>query len=339
MSKAHWNKILAVAGIASALCVGALSAGYAQNPTSILTWAHMGTRGVSDLPGSMGAEASSKDEMQKASRFRITAMRGQRPAQLLLTQYLPPIGNQGAQGSCVAWSTAYYMYTYEVARQLRFTPEQFGSPKFEFSPAYIYNQANGGKNAGLTFTQAFTVLRDHGCATLAEMPYNDKDYTTQPSPEANERAQKFHPRMCGMLFRGQPQGGPAPDLEKLKAYLAELQQPFVLIIPIFSDFPRGRVEPDFVYNVTVPFTKENFKGLHAITIIGYDDNKRAFRMVNSWAERWGDNGFLWLSEDFVKNLGVEAWGCPEPGGPILRSADGTIKVSSHVMLAQAPRTR
>ena len=62
----------------------------------------------------------------------------------MLTDYLPPVGNQGGEGSCVGWSTGYYSYTYGVAKQRRLTKEQLQDPKWQFSPAYIYNQLNGG---------------------------------------------------------------------------------------------------------------------------------------------------------------------------------------------------
>jgi C1A family cysteine protease len=42
-------------------------------------------------------------------------------------------------------------------------------------------------------------------------------------------------------------------------------------------------------------------GGHAMTIVGYDDTKNAFRIVNSWANTWGDNGFAWISYDLMKN--------------------------------------
>jgi hypothetical protein len=111
-------------------------------------------------------------------------------------------------------------------------------------------------------------------------------------------------------------------VEKLKTFLAVAQVPFVMGIPIFRDFPRGKVGEDFVYNLSEPPSQEKFGGLHAITIIGYDDSKRAFRMVNSWGPNWGDNGFIWLSEDFVRDWALEGWAHIAPGGAVARSGDG-----------------
>ena len=44
---------------------------------------------------------------------------------------------------------------------------------------------------------------------------------------------------------------------------------------------------------------------HMMLIIGYDDDEAngngAFRILNSWGEKWGDNGKLWIKyNDFFK---------------------------------------
>ena len=49
-------------------------------------------------------------------------------------------------------------------------------------------------------------------------------------------------------------------------------------------------------------------GGHAIALVGYDDSKNAFKFVNSWGTNWGDNGFGYLSYDYlVKCIFWEAW--------------------------------
>ena len=44
---------------------------------------------------------------------------------------------------------------------------------------------------------------------------------------------------------------------------------------------------------------------HAMTLIGYDDQRQAFRLINSWGRGWGDHGYAWMSYDFVKHHRVE----------------------------------
>jgi hypothetical protein len=42
-------------------------------------------------------------------------------------------------------------------------------------------------------------------------------------------------------------------------------------------------------------------------IVGYDDDRRAFRIVNSWGEHWGEDGFMWLAYDLFPELNTS--GC------------------------------
>ena len=38
---------------------------------------------------------------------------------------------------------------------------------------------------------------------------------------------------------------------------------------------------------------------HAVTIVGFDDNISAFKMVNSYGTHWGHEGFFWMKyKDF-----------------------------------------
>ena len=46
------------------------------------------------------------------------------PHRVLLEQYFPPIGNQGNQGTCVAWATGYNMKTALNAIDNKWTKEQ-----------------------------------------------------------------------------------------------------------------------------------------------------------------------------------------------------------------------
>ena len=306
-----------ISSAAALLLIGAVIPALAQDVDTIRKWARQGTRAVlpPDMPR-LGALPSTDAEFASTSSFHMLK-RGmpELPASVLLTDYLPPVGAQGAQGSCVGWSTAYYTFSYGVAKARKFEDEERAKPLWKFSPAFIYHLANKGEDQGMTVAQAMKILLEKGCASLAEMPYDDKDVKTQPSDAALERAAKFKvktPKNVGHLFTNHP------DLEALKRYLFDAKMPFVMSIPIYKDFPWGAKDPDFVYNVTVPTTRDNFYGLHAITIVGYDDARNAFRMVNSWGPGWGDKGFLWLSDDYVKNGAVEGWGF-FPGGPGIRS--------------------
>lgn len=73
---------------------------------------------------------------------------GELPSSVDLSKdmYFPPIGNQQG-GSCVAWSTTYYQFTYEAAKLNGWNAkEDFGKVA---SPKFVWNYVNEGENKGV----------------------------------------------------------------------------------------------------------------------------------------------------------------------------------------------
>jgi hypothetical protein len=46
---------------------------------------------------------------------------------------------------------------------------------------------------------------------------------------------------------------------------------------------------------------------HALTVVGYDDYKQAFKVINSWGIEWGQKGFGWISYDAFQRDAREAY--------------------------------
>ena len=69
-----------------------------------------------------------------------------------LSDEMPPVGNQGGQGSCASWSTTYYHRTHleYIERHWDLT-----DPHHQSSPAFTYNQINGGADRGSGFSNNF----------------------------------------------------------------------------------------------------------------------------------------------------------------------------------------
>lgn len=58
-----------------------------------------------------------------------------------------------------------------------------------------------------------------------------------------------------------------------------------------------------------------------MTIVGYDEGRQAFRLINSWGKGWGDRGYAWIGYDLLQSrvraayvLDVER-SAPEPAPP------------------------
>jgi C1A family cysteine protease len=265
-----------------------------------------------------GCDPSPTIAFETHPHVRIAAKRGlDRPKHFDIAADLPPIGNQGGTNACVGWSTAYYCFTTSVARQRQLTPEQRKDPRFVFSPAFIWHQYNEGKNQGMCIYQAFDILEKQGCASMAEMPWVETDILTQPDERAKTRALRYKARRTVCLFKGQRNNDPA-DPEKLKNWLWETKQPFVTSITVFKDFVQMSHDPNYVYKPSEP--RGEMLGRHAVCIVGYDEDKHAFLMVNSWTDSWANKGLIWLHEDYMKEAN-EGWG-QRPGGPVSRGLKG-----------------
>ena len=163
------------------------------------------------------------------------------------------------------------------------------------------------------------VLAKQGCCSLNEMPW-DETGKAVPSDQAKQRAILYKARQTVNLFVGPPDD-PA-DPEKLKTVLWETRRPIVVGITVFDDFVNMPNDSNYVYS---PAPGSASHGGHGICIVGYDDAKKAFRMVNSWGSDWGDNGFAWLSQDFVAKYAREGWS-QKPGGLIARDANPILEI-------------
>lgn len=106
---------------------------------------------------------------------------------------------------------------------------------------------------------------------------------------------------------------------KLKAVLSQTT-PVPIAVRTFAQYEDEKVKVSWLaYTVwrqkggkrspiVVSQPTEEFKkyGAHAICLCGYDDKIGAFKFKNSWGAEFGDNGFAWISYDYVKRHGLEA---------------------------------
>jgi hypothetical protein len=199
------------------------------------------------------------------------------PTAVDLSKDYPLPGDQGQQGSCVGWALGYGIKSYQERVELGWSLEP---AEHRFSPAYIYNQLNGGQDRGLKYSAALDFIVNQGVATLARMPYNEHDFLTQPSAAADQEAAQFKAKSWNT----------ANGILEIKNALAN-HLGVLLVVQELEDmwYLKG---PDSVYNTY----QRPFSASHAVVAVGYDDNRYggALRVLNSWGQNWGDGGFFWL---------------------------------------------
>jgi hypothetical protein len=208
-------------------------------------------------------------------------MRGVLPPKVDLSGSFPRAGDQGNQGSCVGWAVAYGLKGYLEKKERGWAGNNNNQL---FSPAYIYNQINDGVDEGANIAEALDLLMREGVATLAAFPYSDTNFTTQPSATAKEGAREFAIASFRRL-------NTEDRASQVRNHLAD-GFPVIIGMRVGRKFKLHR--GDGTYSAPESDPKE---GGHAMCTVGYDDERRAFKVINSWSTKWGNNGFGWVSYD------------------------------------------
>jgi hypothetical protein len=219
-------------------------------------------------------------------------------SQVDLSDEMPPIGDQGGQGSCVSWALGYYHRTQLEYRERHW---DLTSPHHQFSPAFIYNQVNGGADRGSYFEHSARLVCEQGCASMADIPYNQYDYLSWPSESAYSHAISFRTRTWNWMNVRD-----TVELGNVKQLLAN-GSTVVLGINCYQNFMNIN-QFDNIYCVADRYGPNTFG--HGVTIVGYDDSlpthdgTGALKLVNSFGTGWGASGFWWMSYEAVMDAGL-----------------------------------
>ncbi len=239
---------------------------------------------------------------------------------------LPPVGDQGAQNSSVAWATTYYYKTFQEEQERGWGADV---PEHQFSPGMTYNlrtkftPAGCEIDEGMRFADAMDILMRDGALSLSTFPYDEADACTQPTGAQLDDAWPNRALGYGAFFVYGEGGHVTPaQVEVLKSYLAGGDL-LVMGIPVYAP---SFTEPENNGDVVgLPGVGETFEGFHAVTIVGYDDAIGGFKFVNSWGPTYAEDGFAYLSYDFVLGYALEAWWMFDYVAPAVQGCvEGTV---------------
>lgn len=97
-----------------------------------------------------------------------------------LSQYAPPVGDQGSVLSCVSWATGYYLRGWYAKRD-GYYPSGGASNTGSYAPMYPYSQLVHGQNTGTNFNDTLNILQQQGIDTRADYTQGDYNYTSPPT--------------------------------------------------------------------------------------------------------------------------------------------------------------
>lgn len=215
------------------------------------------------------------------------------PRSKVLQMRMPPIYNQKALGSCTAQA---------ARRVVQFTEKEqvgFKTKRPVPSALFIYwNTRNlmgtADHDSGATIRETFKALAKWGYCSERYWPYTISRFAEQPSDEAYFRAAPHMLKDTNYYRVCREDQDESTKLRLLKSALVE-ENPPAFGATLKDSFARAAQSGI----VPVPSRNEDVVGGHAMVIVGYDDDREAFLIDNSWGTGWGLNGRAWWPYEYM----------------------------------------
>jgi Papain family cysteine protease len=211
-----------------------------------------------------------------------------------LRPFCPKPISQGETGACSGYAFGYAVMS--IMHNIQAAKLNRSEERIVFSPNFIYNQIKRNLTDCLSPSsaeEAILLLKKQGICRFEDFDMQS-DCMTMPSQIVFEKALPYRIKEGLSVF---PVG--EEDERKIAAIKACLQDsmPVVVNMQAYKSFQ----------NISSKGTwsrprEDEYMGKHYVTIIGYDDNKGCFELMNSWGETWADKGFA-----YVKYQQIAQW--------------------------------
>jgi cathepsin L len=191
-----------------------------------------------------------------------------------------PVRNQGGCGSCWAFTA---MGAYEGSYLIR------NNKAIDTAEQQILNCTGAGSCGGGWWAGVFNYLAPTGTATEASYLYTANDKPCQAGI-----ATPYHAITWGYV----KDDGGIPTVSQLKQALCQYG-PLAVAVRVTGAF---QAYSGGVFNENAPGNIN-----HGVTLIGWDDDKGAWLIKNSWGTGWGMNGYMWIAYGSNKIGDGAAW--------------------------------
>lgn len=177
-----------------------------------------------------------------------------------------PIKDQGSCGSCWAFGThAAFEGSYAILNKVIIDSSE--QDTLDCNGKY---DCNGG-------WWAYQYLIDKGSAKEADYPYTAKKGTCKTGVDRPYKA---------VAWGYVDSTVEIPSVAALKKALCAYG-PLGVAVAVTSAFQA--------YKTGVFNEKSDAQINHAVTLVGWDDSKQAWRIKNSWGTAWGEAGYMWIA--------------------------------------------
>lgn len=200
------------------------------------------------------------------------------------TSYIPKVFNQGSLGSCTANAIGNcYLFVRNKERKIS---DYIPSRLFIYYNERL-TEGTVNEDSGAMIRTGMKVINKYGACIEKLFPYKVKSFAEKPSEDAYTNGLDFQSIVYSRINN---------TLIETKTCLSS-GYPFVLGISIYENFETEEVAKTGI--VSMP--EGGCLGGHAVLAVGYDDSTKRFKIMNSWGDDWGDNGYFYLPYDYLTN--------------------------------------
>ncbi len=151
-------------------------------------------------------------------------------------------------------------------------------------------------------SDALNVLKKKGVPRLTGFPYDPQNCSRTPDASVISEAASF-----------KIDDWKSVDEDNLDSIKGQIFSGTPVIFGLETSESFAKLQKGQIYN---DLTSKRTGG-HAMVLVGYSENKQAFKLINSWGDDWADNGYGWISykafRKWVQNAFVmELAGTPPP---------------------------
>jgi len=208
-----------------------------------------------------------------------------------LLKYCTFVYDQGDLGSCTAnaFCTAYRVRCVVQNKYTGFAPSRL---------FFYYNErvmeGTVQEDAGADVVDGEAYVQTNGICSESLWPYNITQYATRPPASCFSAAPQHKIKSFQVLM----QTGAA--LVTAMQTQLNARQPLLIAIAVYDSFMSDSVASTGW--VPVPdMVNETCQGGHELCVLGYDNGRQAFQVMNSWGVRWGIHGVCWIPYAYIKN--------------------------------------
>lgn len=167
----------------------------------------------------------------------------------------------------------------------------------ELSRLFIYYNARAvlgetQQDSGTTVRAGIRGVRSNGICSESIWPYDVSRFDVKPSDVAYADAKSRNIEKYQRLVSN------SDMIDSLN-----ISMPIVIAADVFDEF-MNLSGPDST--IPMPGNPWAAQG-HALCVIGYDLDRAAFLIKNSFGTAWGDNGYCWMPFDYADKYVFERW--------------------------------